>query len=1206
MNNDEKIRNKTIRLFISSTFEDFKEERDIINRKILPSIENYCKSKGYRFQAVDLRYGVPRAASENNSTMKICLEEVRRCQDTGYYLNFLMLLGDRYGWTPLPSIIETNDYVKIKAWLSSKSGELAKRLDLLYYNDKNCVPEAYVLGKVNYDDKEVKVLSKAFLRGYVNKELEKCIDEKKANEYFMSATGQEILHGMLNVNNDKKMLEHIITVFSEKEADKKSNSDEAEALDMLKKQVKEHYQEAFPDNVANDLIISFDSAEDNYKADFEKRVYESIMKVVVASMKQDESIREGEVEQRLHRSFMEEKIVYTSKKKSESVEEDNKIKEGCIGRKKDVETIRNFVEESRKSLFVVEGERGSGKTVLMAHAVKSIESEKTSVIYRFIGATADSCNAFLFVQGLQKQICDMMRIEYFEKDNYNEVCDQLSFLFRILSEKEQEKLVIFIDGVDQIMAEEKEDVLKWIPEETNEKVKIIVSCMVGGDSSLLKRLEKKCGEKNILIPRPLKEDDVKLALELLLFSEQRCVDDVQMNFMADCYRLVKKPICIRLMANMAKKWTMSFTPSWDAFGVKEAEKKTPDQIIRDMYEKQLSLLEEQYGEHMVKHILGFINVSKNGLTEEELLHVTARNKAVYGEYDIKYYVNDDKDDGKYEEEKEEAKHFLKENGSLPFMVWSRIYYEMRKSLKKVTIGNDTVYDFYHLSFKDAVDEHCRDIEKECREELADYFEGEEEFYSSSGEDGMNLEPNLRKLNELPYQYRSLIKMDQKEDLIREYRELVTNHGYIFACCRAKLLKKLVNEFHDVYYLTGRMMPEAKEYERLTAKIAENAFFGVTCYYLNYGDPFGYTEKLHNMMVFRGNNRFHSLFFENGRDLSRIRSIIVRGNSRYKDFAAKLVNVQSEMRLLNGNRRKGNMEEANRNLLFIEGVEGFSQLKECVNRADLNEEGKEAIKREESRLYYDLAYMNYLTGDVKDAKKYMRESIDRADEKSNPVGKAISECVDAQIDLYTCIGKVTEDEFINKLKRLISVVFDKKKIFEDKKHENLNAARWVGNACSYLSQALFWGVNNIDIANSFREKGLCTENLIKTYKKEIYGGDTGDKWFKEIIEKDSQACWLQWYHDLLNGDMCGTLDKISERILREKNPGSIEFFKLYILVFFEGLSRLSKDEKENYVKRNIDIINKIMLINEGIGNTMGNMYFGEEIEKQYNDILEVIM
>ena len=75
-------------------------------------------------------------------------------------------------------------------------------------------------------------------------------------------------------------------------------------------------------------------------------------------------------------------------------------------------------------------------------------------------------------------------------------------------------------------------------------------------------------------------------------------------------------------------------------------------------------------------------------------------------------------------------------------------------------------------------------------------------------------------------------------------------------------------------------------------------------------------------------------------------------------------------------------------------------------------------------------------------------------------------------------------------------------------------------------------------------------FIKTYKKEIYGGDTGDKWFKEIIEKDSQACWLQWYHDLLNGDMCGTLDKISERILREKNPGSIEFFKLYILVFYQ--------------------------------------------------------
>lgn len=44
--------NKTFRLFISSTFNDFREERKVLQTKVFPIIKKYCIEKGYRFQPI--------------------------------------------------------------------------------------------------------------------------------------------------------------------------------------------------------------------------------------------------------------------------------------------------------------------------------------------------------------------------------------------------------------------------------------------------------------------------------------------------------------------------------------------------------------------------------------------------------------------------------------------------------------------------------------------------------------------------------------------------------------------------------------------------------------------------------------------------------------------------------------------------------------------------------------------------------------------------------------------------------------------------------------------------------------------------------------------------------------------------------------------------------------------------------------------------
>src|ERR1035437_6096785 len=108
------IRTRTFRVFVSSTFEDLKAERDALQRDVFPKLRKLCEQHGARFQAIDLRWGVRDEAALDQKTMEICLREIERCQETGIKPNFIVLLGQRYGWRPLPARIEAEEFEAVR------------------------------------------------------------------------------------------------------------------------------------------------------------------------------------------------------------------------------------------------------------------------------------------------------------------------------------------------------------------------------------------------------------------------------------------------------------------------------------------------------------------------------------------------------------------------------------------------------------------------------------------------------------------------------------------------------------------------------------------------------------------------------------------------------------------------------------------------------------------------------------------------------------------------------------------------------------------------------------------------------------------------------------------------------------------------------------------------------------------------------------
>src|SRR5579872_4504197 len=137
------IATRTFRVFVSSTFEDLKAERDVLQREVWPKLRALCEQHGARFQAIDLRWGVRDEAALNQKTMEICLGEIERCQRTGIKPNFIVLSGKRYGWRPLPCRIEAEEFEAVRGRMSGAADRAL--LEGWYRRDDNAVPPEYVL-----------------------------------------------------------------------------------------------------------------------------------------------------------------------------------------------------------------------------------------------------------------------------------------------------------------------------------------------------------------------------------------------------------------------------------------------------------------------------------------------------------------------------------------------------------------------------------------------------------------------------------------------------------------------------------------------------------------------------------------------------------------------------------------------------------------------------------------------------------------------------------------------------------------------------------------------------------------------------------------------------------------------------------------------------------------------------------------------------
>ncbi len=118
---------RSIRLFLSSTFRDFGEERDLLVRQVFPALRARLKDRFVELVDVDLRWGITVEQAERGEVLPICLAEIDRARPY-----FIGMLGERYGWTPTadgfaPDLIERQPWLK-----KHRGGKSVTELEILH------------------------------------------------------------------------------------------------------------------------------------------------------------------------------------------------------------------------------------------------------------------------------------------------------------------------------------------------------------------------------------------------------------------------------------------------------------------------------------------------------------------------------------------------------------------------------------------------------------------------------------------------------------------------------------------------------------------------------------------------------------------------------------------------------------------------------------------------------------------------------------------------------------------------------------------------------------------------------------------------------------------------------------------------------------------------------------------------------------------
>ncbi|XP_052608973.1 tetratricopeptide repeat protein 41-like isoform X1 [Peromyscus californicus insignis] len=434
---------KPIQPYVCSTLEDFQEERDFLANIIFPRLNDFCSPRGTYFKAVDLRWSAVKAHKSFTTNLfrqysclcsqhlKLCLDCVDSCSPF-----FICLLGQTYGdflphYTPFL-------FSNVKDFANLSKGE-----QNLYVAAKNGYP--WVLETPNCSLTEFEITQAAFRK-------------ESQFQFFYFRTSNSLLR-----------------TFSEEEEEKLSptflmNEEGKLKVGRLKAKI---IGKGLPVRFYRDLEELGDLVFKDWSAVVEK-LYP--VPIIMENIDYKHSL-----ECLYHEEFAEkcEQVFVISKESNRTFEilerfalKDVELDSDSAGLGLD-SILRINALPTYKSILLLSGERGCGKSTLIASWVNYFKSRHPGVLMipYFVGSTCESSDIMSVIHYFIMELQHRAHGPQIEMDFLNE--DSSVLVFSLLVEVfmafiSLKPCVLVLDGIEELIgiygiSGQKAKDFSWLP-----------------------------------------------------------------------------------------------------------------------------------------------------------------------------------------------------------------------------------------------------------------------------------------------------------------------------------------------------------------------------------------------------------------------------------------------------------------------------------------------------------------------------------------------------------------------------------------------------------------------------------------------------------------------------------------------------------------------------------------------------------------------
>lgn len=170
-----------------------------------------------------MRWGVRDEATDDHQTVDMCNREINTCQRVSLGPNFVALIGDKYGFRPLPNRVKSKEFRELRRCLIELD-VATDALDTWYKEDLNARPHEHLLQPIssvlknftNRNEPDLQMLDQRIWQAIQERLHEllligssrlvkqgKMSEKDQSLKYSISVTEREVIRGCLSVDDAK-------------------------------------------------------------------------------------------------------------------------------------------------------------------------------------------------------------------------------------------------------------------------------------------------------------------------------------------------------------------------------------------------------------------------------------------------------------------------------------------------------------------------------------------------------------------------------------------------------------------------------------------------------------------------------------------------------------------------------------------------------------------------------------------------------------------------------------------------------------------------------------------------------------------------------------------------------------------------------------------------------------------------------------------